>query len=186
MRKLIALAVAGLMVFSLSLLVTRRWISNATVPVSAQEARVDSDPATGEGANQNAVVQPPAAETAAPSSDEGLKKLRDNLPAAGAAPGPDVLKDFGAAERRYSDDYRFSYERAKLAVRADQTHTHHAAFSALSIAAGIAIASGQANEMLASMKIDSDGDFHRLSHGHEEWKQVEEALRRKDKRILGK
>ncbi len=185
-RKLIALAVAGLMVFSLSLLVTRRWISNGTVPVSAQEAQVDSDPATGEGANRNAVVQPPTAEVSAPSSEEYLKKLRDNLPAAGAAPGSDVLKDVHAAESRYSDDYRFSYERAKLTVRADQTHTHHAAFAALSIAAGKAIDSGQAKEMLASMKTDSDGDFHRLSHGHDEWKQVEEALRRKDKRILGK
>ena len=184
-RKLIALAVAGLMVFSLSLLVARRWISDATVPVSAQETRVDSDPATGEGANHNAVVQPPAAEASAPSSEEYLKTLRNNVPAA-AAPGPDVLKDLGAAETRYSDDYRFSYERAKLAVRADQTHTHNTAFAALSIAAGKAIDSGQAKEMLASMKIDSDGDFNKLSHGHEEWKQVEEALRRKDKRILGK
>src|SRR6266699_5559112 len=111
--------------------------------MNSQASRGDSDPATGEGAHQNAVVQPPAAETSAPSSDEGLKKLRDNLPAAGAAPGPDVLKDFGAAERRYSDDYRFSYERAKLSVRADQTHTHRAAFAALSIAAGKAIDSGQ-------------------------------------------
>jgi len=185
-RKLIALAVAGLMIFSLSLLVTRRWISDATVPVSAQEARVNSDPAIGEGANQNAVVQPPAAEASAPSSEEYLKKLRDNLPAAGGAPGPDVLKDLSAAERRYSADYRFSYERAKLTIRADQTHKHHAAFAALSIAAGKAIDSGQAKEMLASMKIDSDGDFNKLSHGHDEWKQVEEALKRKDKRILGK
>ena len=31
---------------------------------------------------------------------------------------------------------------------------------------------------------DESGDFHKLSHGHAEWRQVEGALKKKDKSML--
>jgi hypothetical protein len=37
--------------------------------------------------------------------------------------------------------------------------------------------------MLEGLEADKNGDFHRLSHGHREWKQVVEALKNTNTRL---
>jgi hypothetical protein len=65
-----------------------------------------------------------------------------------------------------------------------ETKSHDEAFDALSLAAEEAIKTGKAQEMLEGLEADEFGDFHKLSHGHREWSQIIEALKRKDVTLL--
>ena len=94
----------------------------------------------------------------------------------------EILAAFESAEKKYPNDYRFPYERAKLSIKG--ITSHHEAFSALSLAAEKAIDDGKSQEMLDSLMADKDGDFYKLSRGHHEWQALEEALRNKDKAAL--
>lgn len=185
-RKVIALAVIGLMLVSLSLFVARWALSSSPTvrPLTAQ-AQLNSAPAPAKETERN-----PTATTlqtlASPAEDDVLKKLRDSRLSIGDVPKPGVLSAFSAAEKRYPLDYRFSYERAKLATKMDSTHVHTAAFAVLFLAAAKAIDNGKADEMLSKLEADKYGDFHKLAHGHDEWTRLEQALKDKDKRMLGK
>jgi len=95
-----------------------------------------------------------------------------------------ILQAFARAEKQYPSDYRFPYERAKLAIKESESHSHDEAFSALSLAAEMAINSGKAHEMLDDLKADKGGDFHKLSHGHHEWAHLAEALKSRDTSLL--
>jgi hypothetical protein len=120
---------------------------------------------------------------ARPEEDE-LNKLRERRIAATTSDRSAILQAFGMAEKQYPNDYRFPYERAKLAIKESQSTSHDEAFKALSLAAEKAIKSGKAHEMLDGLNADKAGDFHKLSHGHHEWKQLAEALKRKDTNLL--
>ena len=48
----------------------------------------------------------------------------------------------------------------------------------------MAINSGKAHEMLDDLKADKGGDFHKLSHGHNEWAHLAGALKNKDTTLL--
>ena len=184
--KLIALVIGALVLVSLLLFVVFRR-SSSPAPTESADGQTAG----------NAIQSEQAAEPAEPSAqtakavmtdshpaDLELEKLRDKI---AAAPNPDrvsALKSLAAAEKRYPNDYRFPYERARLSIDPQETRSHHEAFESLLLAAQKAIDNGKANEMLASLRTDKDGDFQKLSRGHEEWKQLEQALQNRNKSAL--
>ena len=76
----------------------------------------------------------------------------------------------------------FLYERAKLSLTG--TRTHHESFGLLFMAARTAIDNNKAREMLNDLALDKDGDFYKLSRGHSEWRELEQALTKGDKNAL--
>jgi hypothetical protein len=187
--KLIGVVLVGLVLVSLSLLVLRRSASRmdsatATQAV-AQETQGTPGLPPGRQVDRNLVTEParPAKPAAHPEEDE-LNKLRERRIAARGSDRSAILEAFATTEKQYPNDYRFPYERAKLAIKGQQTTSHDEAFAALSLAAEKAINTGKAHEMLDSLEADKRGDFHRLSHGHREWTQLKEALKSKDKSLL--
>src|SRR5262249_3858023 len=95
-----------------------------------------------------------------------------------------MLKSLSETETKYSNDYRFPYERARVVVIDHKKNFHAEAFAALARAAQKAINAGKSSEMLQSLIQDSDGDFHKLSHGHPEWIQLQKALKSKNAGVL--
>lgn len=112
-------------------------------------------------------------------ADEELKILRDRRMKAQPSDTTKIVAAIANAEKKYPNDYRFPYERAKLSITG--ITSHHEAFGALAIAAEKAIDNGKAQEMLGSLIADSGGDFYKLSRGHVEWRTLLEVLRNKDK-----
>jgi hypothetical protein len=116
------------------------------------------------------------------SADDELKQLRERRINAPPSEAGQIIAALEAAEKKYPDDYRFPYERAKLSIKG--TISHHEAFGPLFRAAEKAIDNGKAEEMLNSLLADKDSDFSKLSRGHHEWEALEQALRNKDKGAL--
>ena len=167
----------------------RGWGSTANSPLVAQAATTNLQ--SGQSlvptveASDKPVAEPTqqAAPVARPGEDE-LRKLRQRRVSATAADRPAMLRDFSRAERQFAGDYRFPYERAKLALVGPQAKSLEAAFQALSLAAEKAIRMGQAQEMLRNLEADKNGDFRKLSHGHPEWSQLVQALKSRDMKFL--
>ena len=79
-----------------------------------------------------------------------------------------ILQAFARAEKQYPNDYRFPYERAKVAMKSPQSSAYDEAFSALFLAAERAIGTGKAHEMLHDLTVEAGrGDFQKLLHGHQ-------------------
>lgn len=100
------------------------------------------------------------------------------------ASGADLLavdRSLEAAERDFPSDYRFTYERATLAVygRAD----HHEAFYHMRRAAEKSIGTQKTGEMLDRLKQDGEakGRLRKLAVGHGEWSLLREALENQDR-----
>jgi hypothetical protein len=188
--KLIGVALVGLVLMSLGLFLLMRSAStmsprNPTQAV-AQEALASPSVAPGRAVERNVAMEPTQSRTsAARPEDNELKKLRERRIAARASDRSAILEAFVTAEKQYPNDYRFPYERAKFAIKVLETHSHDEAFAALSLAAERAIASGKAHEMLDSLQADKAADFHKLSHGHVEWTQLQKALQSNDKSLVG-
>jgi hypothetical protein len=187
--KLMAVAVVGFVLTSLVLFVLTRSASRMGSVTAAQPdaGNVQSDPtlAPGQEVKRDVASEPTPQQTSALlPEDAALRTLRERRMAAKAsAPLSDrsaILQAFLRAEKQYPNDYRFPYERAKLAVKASRSHSHDQAFSALSLAAEKAINTGKAHEMLHGLEADKAGDFQRLSHAHHEWNQLAQALKNKD------
>jgi hypothetical protein len=196
--KLIAVAIIGLALVSFLLFVVlRRSASTLPNDVTSSQATDDgAQPVAGRRATDGPVqsalaAQPgPAAQTIVPSADSQpadleLKKLQQERTSALTSDRAKIAESLAAAEKRYPNDYRFPYERAKLSINPQETHSHHQAFGPLLLAARKAIETGKADEMLSSLMADKGGDFSKLSRGHGEWRELEEALKNKDKRVLG-
>jgi hypothetical protein len=186
--KLIAAALVGIVIVSAGLFMLMRSTSRV-ISSEASQAVVQNQPAGADlGPDQVdrkvAIEATPQPSSAARPEDDELKKLRERRIAAGASDRFAILQAFATIERQYPNDYRFPYERAKLVIKASETNSHDEAFAALSLAAEKAINTGKAHEMLNGLEADKAGDFHKLSHGHYEWTQVEEALKSKDRRLL--
>lgn len=81
------------------------------------------------------------------------------------------------AETQFPHDYRFPYLRAGLAVYGREEH--HQAFDLLFHAAEIAIVNHDTVAMLSDLAEDAHegGRLHKLSHGHQEWLTLMNALR---------
>jgi len=115
--------------------------------------------------------------------EDELQKLREKRMSATPSNRSKVFQAFAKLEKQYPRDYRFPYERAKLAAKVSPARTD--AFKALTDAAEKAIHTGKANEMLTGLESDKAGDFNKLSQGRFEWARLVAALKRRDTTLLG-
>ena len=127
-------------------------------------------------------VPPGNQKSASPSADDELNQLRERRVAAQESEKAEIIAAYRDAEKKYPTDYRFPYERARLIGK--DFISHDDAFRALFIAAHKAIDAGKAQEMLDVMNAEKDGDFHRLSRGHHQWKELDNALINNDTSAL--
>jgi hypothetical protein len=116
--------------------------------------------------------------------EDELNKLREKRLAASASERSKIFQAFVKIERQYPRDYRFPYERAKLAVKDSKAGSRTEAFKALNAAAEKAITTGKANEMLNGLESDKSKDFSKLSQGRYEWSRLVAALKKKDTSLL--
>jgi len=92
------------------------------------------------------------------------------------------MRDIARMEREFPNDYRFPYERAKMA--ASDAKSLDQVFQALFIAAQKAIKSGKATEMLQVLDTDKVREFRKLARGHGEWGQIVQSLKNRDATLL--
>ena len=118
------------------------------------------------------------------SPDDELKKLREQRITARASERRTIIQAIAKVEKQYPRDYRFPYERAKLAVKSALSSSRSEAFKALNTAAQKAISTGKAGEMLNGLENDKSGDFSRLSQGRDQWTRLVAALKRRDTSLL--
>ena len=161
-----------------------------------------------DGTTATAVVEQPAPQTAQPNPaaittevsrsaptetttqqlavtpDDELKKLRERRMTAPTSERSRIFQAFAKVERQYPRDYRFPYERAKLAAKGSKAASRTAAFKALNTAAEKAIQTGKASEMLTGLETDKSGDFNQLAQGRFEWARLVAALKRRDTSLL--
>jgi hypothetical protein len=114
------------------------------------------------------------------AEDAALERLRQ-LRTTDRSERSKIMQRFSETERKYANDYRFPYERARV-LAAERKKKE--AFAALTRAAQKAIHSGKSSEMLQNMNKDSAGDFQNLSRGYREWVQVQKALKTNDASIV--
>src|SRR6266704_3349350 len=94
---------------------------------------VQSDPslAPGREVKGDTATEPtPPRTSAAHPEDDELKTLRARRIAATDSDRPAIIQAFAKAEKQYPNDYRFPYERAKLAMKGPPSRSHDEAFSA--------------------------------------------------------
>jgi hypothetical protein len=191
MSKLIAVAAVVLALVSLGLFVLTRSAFRTTTVTDAQPVapNMQFDPNLASGRDQNADVAgeaTPQPISTKRSEDDTLKTLRERRVGAKASDRRAILQAFARAEKQYPNDYRFPYERAKLAMSGSKSSSHDEAFAVLSLAAQKAIRAGKASEMLEGLEADAAGDFRRLSRGNHQWKELSEALKNKDTSLLAR
>lgn len=190
--KLLGIGGIALLLLSLGIMgLTRSESQVATKTVTVPQSAVQNPaPPPRAVTTETAAPLPVATEAAiAPSptispEDELLARLRERRITASNSERPKIFEAFAKIERRYPRDYRFPYERAKLAAKGSQADSRTEAFKALSAAAERAIAAGKANEMLSGLETDKTGDFHALARGRQEWTRLVAALKRKDTSLL--
>ena len=159
--------------------------SVAAEPVVTQASQPQPTVAVASEVSRNAPAEMTTTQQAAPSTPEDeLKKLREKGKAAKPAERSKIIQAFAKVERQYPRDYRFPYERAKLAMKGSQASSRTEAFKALNAAAEKAINTGKANEMLSGLETDKTGDFSKLAQGRYEWSRLVAALKRKDTSLL--
>ena len=183
--KLLAIGAIALLLVSLGLFGLLRSdtqtasATSAPPPVAPANQPQPSVPVTTE-VSRSAPAETTTQQVAAGPEDE-LKKLREKRLSAKPSERTKIFQAFAKVEKQYPRDYRFPYERAKLAVKGSQSA---AAFKALNVAAEKAIHTGKANEMLSGLETDKAGDFSKLSQGRFEWTRLVAALKRKDTSLL--
>ena len=130
----------------------------------------------------------PASQPAAPTGSGRAASLYRRLRAtAPNSSGESVLvidERLKAAESEFPLEFRFSYERATLAVFG--RHDHHEAFRRLRRAAEKAIETGRSEAMLEMLAKDGapSGPLWKLARGHSEWRRILAALERSDRDAL--
>lgn len=118
-------------------------------------------------------------------ADAALKQLSTDLASAASDPAKKKAAhaQLAKAQAEFTWDYRFSYERAKLAVYGKAHHDE--AFYHLYRAAEIAINNGDAEKMLQALQNDGNASFHNLTD-HDEWQTILNALRTKNSEVVRK
>jgi hypothetical protein len=186
--RLIAILVSGLLLLTLGGFLLKGPLSRLGRSEDGQQVATNLH--SGSDSAQRAEATTVVAEAKAQqiqtidTAEQELRKLREARIGASPSDRLTILQLFANSEKQYPSDYRFPYERAKLGINGRETKSHDEAFDALSLAAEEAIKSDKAKEMLAGLEADKFGDFHKLSHGHREWSQIIEALKRKDTTVL--
>ncbi len=119
------------------------------------------------------------------NADATLSQLSTEIQTAANDPAKKkaVHAQLAKAQAEFSWDYRFTYERAKLAVYGKAHHDE--AFYHLYRAAEIAINNGDSEKMMQALESDGNGPFHNLTD-HSEWQTVLNALRTKNSEIVRK
>jgi len=186
---LLAVVLVGLLALGGGLFALTRWNSPVAPASAAQPAATNAQTDPGLAANQTqpATTLPVATAPKKPlvsPEDAELKKLRDKRISGSPADGQKMMQTFTKAETKYPNDYRFPYERAKLALKVKQTKSRDEAFDALSVAAVRAIKTGKAHEMLDGLEADKGGDFNQLSRSRREWTQLTSALKNQNPNVL--
>lgn len=115
------------------------------------------------------------------SADADASALRQRIANAAPDERQPIAEALTLAENNYPKDYRFPYEHAKMTVAGS---VHHHAFNLLFIAGQRAIDAGEADLLLADLEKHKDLEFQRCSKGHDEWTILENALKKKDKKVL--
>ena len=185
--KLLSIGGIALLLVSLGLFgLTRSDTQTASATsASAPVAQASQPPQTQPSAPVTTEVSRSApAETMtqqAANPENELKQLQEKRMSAKPSERPKIYQALAKVEKQYPRDYRFSYERAKLAMTGSHSE---AAFKALTAAAEKAIQSGKAGEMLSGLEEDKTGDFSKLSQGRFEWSRLVAALKRKDTSLL--
>lgn len=149
------------------------WSNRGNTPQSAGTAQTPSSSSRPSEVNNK---------SASSAADDELTALRERRLRAQPSEGSKIVADLEAAEKKYPNDYRFPYERAKLSIKG--VISHHEAFEALFLAAEKAIDNGKAQDMFNDLSSDKDGDFYKASRGHREWGTLMEALKNNDKAHL--
>jgi hypothetical protein len=184
--KLIAIAAIALTLVSLGvfgLLRSSTQTASATVetpvqqPVSQPQPTV---PVTTE-VSRAAPAETTTQQVTAATPEDELKQLREKRMSAKPSDSSRMFPAFVKVEKKYPRDYRFPYERAKLAMKGSRRAE---AFKALNVAAEKAITTGKANEMLNGLETDKSGDFSKISQGRFEWSRLVAALKKKDTSLL--
>jgi hypothetical protein len=116
------------------------------------------------------------------SADDELQDLRTRRTKGTLADRRGLMRDITRLEREYPNDYRFPYERAKMA--ASDAKSSDAAFQALFIAAQKAIKTGKTAEMLQVLEADKAREFRKLARGHGEWAQIVQSLKSRNATLL--
>ena len=178
----IALTLVSLGLFGLLRSETQTASASADAEPAIQASQPQPSVAISTEVSRNAPAETTTTQQAAPVTPEDeLKKLREKRMTAKPAERSKVFQAFAKVERQYPRDYRFPYERAKLAVRGS---SRTEAFKALTSAAEKAINTGKASEMLSGLESDKSGDFSKLAQGRYEWSRLVAALKRKDPSLL--
>ena len=182
--KLIAIAGVSLLLVSLGLFGLFRSdgpTATATVAQPAPEtAQPNPAPSIATEVSASTTTQ-----QRVPNPEDELNKLREKRLSASASERQRVFQAFAKVEKQYPRDYRFPYERAKLAAKGSKSASRSAAFKALNTAAEKAIKTGKANEMLNGLESDKSGDFNQISQGRYEWARIVAALKKRDTSLLG-
>ena len=181
----IALTLVSLGLFGLLRTETQTASANATAEPVVTQASQPPSVAISTEVSRNAPAETTTTQQSATATPEDeLKKLREKGMSAKPAERSKIIQAFAKVERQYPRDYRFPYERAKLAVKGSQASSRTEAFKALNTAAEKAINTGKANEMLSGLESDKSGDFSKLAQGRYEWSRLVAALKRKDPSLL--
>lgn len=181
----VALALVGLGAFGLMRSDTPA-VSDTAVQPATEPSQQPVPPPTAitTEVSRSAPAETTTQQTPAVSPDDELKKLRERRMAAAASERPRIIQAITKIEKQYPRDYRFPYERAKLAVKSALASSRSEAFKALNTAAQKAISTGKAGEMLSGLENDKSGDFSRISQGRDEWSRLVAALKRRDTSLL--
>ncbi len=115
------------------------------------------------------------------TADDEFTRLQSKLN--NAAPNEKNALDskLNNAESKYPNDFRFTYERAKLETV--KSKGHHEAFEMLFHAGEKAINSERSADLLRDLQKDKNSALKRLTD-HKEWADLEKALRNRDAKAL--
>lgn len=152
------------------------------------EVVTDMAPSSASSPTPNSSASASSSPTSGPSREEADSVLNQlSAEAKEAAANPEkrqaVQQKLAKAQAEFTWDYRFSYERAKLAVYGKAHHDE--AFSHLFRAAEIAIKNGDSDRMTQALQNDSSEVFHALTD-HGEWQTINTALRTKNSEMVRK
>ncbi len=117
-----------------------------------------------------------------PADDEFTRLEAKFAGGAAGRKSPALEREVKDAESKYPNDYRFTYQKARLEARTSREH--HEAFEMLFHAGEKSIKADKSADLLSDLQKDKDLDFKRLSRGHKEWTVLENALRNKDAEAL--
>ena len=115
------------------------------------------------------------------SADDEFTRLQSKLNNAAPNEKHALDSELARAENKYPNDYRFTYQRAKLETVGSKEH--HEAFEMLFAAGEKAIKSNKSADLLSDLQRDKILDLKRLTD-HQEWRVLQNALQTKNSKAL--